>query len=221
MEWIKKHKSLVIIVAIVLTVIIIVLIAVSYTFSVRNQGERYEQRLTQLYGESVNSLSTCLDQGQVAAQVTKQEFESIKEILVDVAAARYVDDEGDTTDASEVLGGGSLFSGLQEAYPQIDQRSWQNLQTVVVGCRDEFQGAQNRVLNEARLFNEWRVSDDLFSSWIKQSFPSNELKVVTANGDTLYAMSAYDRITRVVAVDDANEAFESGELGEQDLFGEE
>ena len=92
------------------------------------------------------------------------------------------------------------------------------LQTVVVGCRDEFQGAQNRTLNEARTYNEWRVTDDIFNSQIKADFPSDELKVVTANGESLYGLAAYDRITRVVAVSDATSAFETGELGEQNLF---
>ncbi|MDB5163379.1 MAG: hypothetical protein JWO54_450 [Candidatus Saccharibacteria bacterium] len=218
MEWIKKNKVLVIVLAAVVLLGLIILIVISSIFSVRNEGERYEQRLTFLYGQSVNALSTCIDQGRTAAQVTQEEYDTIKETLVEVAAARYVDSEGNATDASGVLGGGQLISALQENYPQIDQRSWQNLQTLVIGCRDEFQGTQDRVLDQARYFNEWRVSDDVFNSWIKAEFPSDELKVVTSNGETLYAMSAYDRITRVVAVDDANEAFETGELGEQDLF---
>jgi hypothetical protein len=61
----------------------------------------------------------------------------------------------------------------------------------------------------------------VFNGWIKAGFPSNELKVVTPSGDTLYGMSAYDHITRVVTTEEANEAFETGELGEQDLFGNE
>jgi hypothetical protein len=220
MEWIQKNKTLVIVVAAVVAVAIVVLSVVSYVIAVRNEGERYEQRLTQLYNQSLNSLSTCIDQGRIAAQVTVQEFETLKEILVEVAAARYVDDAGNATDASEVLGGGAMFSAIIESYPTIDQRSWQNLQTLVIGCRDEFQGTQDRVQNEARTYNEWRVTDDIFNSWIKAEFPSDELKVTTADGDTLYGMAAYDRITRVVSVNEANLAFESGELAAQDLFEE-
>lgn len=181
-----------------------------------NEGERREQDLTALYNTSLISLSTCLDQGRTAAQVTEQEYESLKEILVEVAGARY--DSPST--ASNVIGGGQLFSAVVEAYPQIDQRSWQNLQTVVVGCRDEFQGSQDRIQASAAEYNRWRVSNDVFNGWIKSQFPSNELKVVTAVGDTLYGQSAYDRITRVVSVEGASQAFETGDLGEQDLFGE-
>lgn len=220
MEWIQKNKTLLIIAGAVAALVLVGVIIASYIFGVRNQGERYEQSLAALYNRSLNSLSTCIDQGRTAAQVTEREFESLKEILVDVTSARYVDGEGNDTDASNVLGGGQLFSAIVENYPSIDQRSWQNLQTLVVGCRDEFQGAQDRVQNEARTYNQWRVTDDIFNSWIKAEFPSEELKVTTPDGETLYGQAAYDRITRVVSVAEANTAFETGELAEQDLFGE-
>ena len=218
MVWIKKHVKLMIGLAAALVVALIVIVVVNNIYAEKNVGERKEQRLTQLYNQSLTSLSTCIDQGQIAAQVSEREFESLREVLVDVTAARYVDSAGNDTDASEVLGGGQLFSAVIENYPSIDQRSWHNLQTVVVGCRDEFQGSQDRVQNEALTYNEWRVTDNIFNSWIKADFPSNELKVKTADGDTLYAMAAYDRITRVVSVAEANSAFESGELAEQNLF---
>lgn len=192
---------------------------INYTIAVRNEGERKEQDLTALYSQSMNSLSTCLDQGDVAAQVTKAEYDSIKDILVETAAARYVDANGQPTDASGVLGGGQLISMLQENYPQIDQRSWQNLQTLVIGCREEFQGKQDQIQAFAADYNQWRVSDNLLNSWIKADFPSDELKVVTADGTSLYGRAAYDRITRVVATSAAIDAFESGTLESQDLFG--
>lgn len=219
MEWLKKNKVLVIVLAALVVIGLIILGVVSYTFSVKNEGERQEQDLTALYNQSLNSLSTCVDQGRTAAQVTEQEYQTIKETLVEVASARYVDADGQPTSASGVLGGGQLISALQENYPQIDQRDWQNLQTLVVGCRDEFQGSQDRIQVTAAAYNRWRVSDDILSQGIKSGFPSNELKVVKPNGETVYGQAAYDRITRVVSAEDANTAFESGSLGEQDLFG--
>jgi hypothetical protein len=220
MEWFIKNKVLVAVLGSLVVIGVVILGVIQFNFSVRNEGERQEQDLTALYNESVNSLSTCISQGSIAAQVTEQEFETIKEILVQVAAARYVDAAGNPTDASGVIGGGQLISALQENYPQIDQRSWQNLQTLVVGCRDEFQGSQDRIQVTAAAYNRWRVSDDLLTAPIKADFPSDELKVVLPSGDTLYGQSAYDRITRVVSVEEANTAFQTGTLEQQDLFGE-
>jgi|GEM_PF-3242294 len=219
MEWLKKNRTLVIVLGAVLVIGLIILGVVGYNYSVRNEGERQEQDLTALYNQSLNSLSTCIDQGRTAAQVTEEEYKTIKETLVEVASARYVTADGKPTNASGVLGGGQLISALTESYPQIDQRDWQNLQTLVVGCRDEFQGAQDHIQVNAAAYNKWRVTDNLFNAGIKAGFPSNELTVTTATGEHLYGQAAYDRITRVVSTEDANKAFESGSLDEQDLFG--
>lgn len=215
-EILKKYWWAVAVAALILVVIIVMAIlnSIQGTF---NEGERREQDLTALYNSSQVSLSTCLDQGRTAAQVTEEEYEKIEEILVNAAGARYTDE----STASTVIGGGTLFSAVVEAYPQIDQRSWQNLQTVVVGCRDEFQGSQDRIQAAAAEYNRWRVSNDIFNGWIKGQFPSNELMVMTPAGKPLYAMSAYVQITQVVTAEEAKLAFETGELGEQDLFGDE
>ena len=203
--------------AVVVVVVIVVIGVINTIKGTFNEGERQEQTLTALYNESINSLSTCLDQGRVAAQVSQEEFEQLKGVLTEVVGVRY--QEGD--DVSEVLGGGSAFSAIVEAYPQIDQRSWQNLQTTVVGCRDEFQGSQDRIQANAANYEKWRVTDDAFNWWIKDQFPSDELTVTLPSGTPLYGRAAFEHITRVVTVAEANLAFESGMLGEQDLFGED
>lgn len=216
--FVKKYLKPIIAAIVVVVLGFSILAYVNYTIGVRNEGERQEQDLSALYNQSKASLSACLDQGQIAAQVTEKEYDSLKEILVGTASARYVDANGNSTNASGVLGGGQFISALQENYPQVDQRSWQNLQTVVVGCRDEFQGKQDQIQVFAATFNKWRVSNNLVNANIKSDFPSNELKVTTETGDTLYGMAAYDRITRVVSVADATKAFETGKLDQQDLF---
>lgn len=218
-SFISKNKTLLTVAGAFVALVVVIIMIASYTISQRNAGERREQDLSALYNQSQISLSTCFDQGNVAAQVTEKEYESIKEILVGAASARYVDDNSTPARANDALGGGQLISALQENYPQVDQRSWQNLQTLVIGCRDEFQGTQNRIQSNAASYNKWRESENLANGWIKSSFPSDKLKIVTADGTTLYGQSAYDRIVKVVAVDEAINAFETGRLEEQDLFG--
>lgn len=216
---VQQHRKWFIIGGAVLLVVAIIAY-IGYTNSVRNAGERQEQTLSGLYNTSIISLSTCFDQGRIAAQVTEEEFAAVQEVLEGAVSARYVDASGNPTDASGVFAGGQLISALQEQYPEIDQRSWQNLQTVVVGCRDEFQGTQERIQASAVSYNQWRVSDvPVFNSWVKASFPSDELRITTSNGQTLYGQAAYDQITRPVAVTSAIESFENGEMVEQELFG--
>ncbi len=225
MEWIKKHKTFVISavsgLAAVIAIVIVWAIIASYTIAVRNEGETYEKRLTTLYNTSLLSLSTCLDQGRVAAQVTEREYESVKDILVDVTGARYFMIDGEQTNASEALGGGRLISALTESYPQIDQRSWQNLQILVIGCRDEVQGTQERLQFEAANYNTWRIQDDIFNGGIKADFPSDELVVTKSDGTTLYGRSAYEQIIRVPSVEGAQVSFDTGQMVEQDLSGDD
>ena len=222
-NWIAKNKVLFgVLLGLVIVGLLVVIGVVgvnSYTLGIRNEGERQEQDLTALSNEARISLSTCLDQGTIAAQVTKEEYKTIKEILVETTSARYVDASGKPTDASGVLGGGKLISALQENYPQVDQRDWQNLQTLVVGCRDEFQGSQDHIQAAAAAYNKWRVSDDILNQGIKSQFPSNQLVVVKPDGTKLHGQDAYDYITTPISTADANKAFESGVLDPQDLFG--
>ena len=207
----------------VIALVVVVIVAVFTVSTINmikgtfNEGERMEQKLTALYSNSLGTLSECLDKGRVAAQVSVEEFERLKDVLTEVVGVRY--EEG--SDVSEVLGGGSAFSAIVEAYPQIDQRSWQNLQVVVVGCRGEFQAAQERIQADASIYEQWRVSEDAFNGWIKEQFPSDELFVITPSGVPLDGRAAFEHITRVVTLEEANKAFESGVLGEQDLFGDD
>lgn len=215
-----RYKKPIIIAAVVATIVVVVIGTINWVYAVRNQGEAQQERIEALYKQSRNSLSTCIDQGATAAQVTEREFETLRDLLTSVATARYVDASGEATNAAGVLGGGQLISALQESYPEIDQRSWQNLQTLVIGCRDEFQSAQDRIFIDAAEFEAWIQRDNLFNAWIKGGFPSDTLDVEDlATGETLTGAAALDYMTRVISVEAANEAFETGTLEQQDLFG--
>lgn len=212
----RKYKMLIIVLGVVVAVAIAVWAVVSYNIRENNKGETHEQRLSQVYSNSIITLSACLDKGRVAAQVSQEQFNQVEDLLVNTAAARYTDDSA----ASAAIEGGQMFSGVAESYPDIDMTTWNNLQTVVVGCRDEFKGSQQRIQQEARVYNEWRVNNNILNTGIKAGFPSDELRVTMPDGTPLSGMAAYSFITREVTVEDAKAAFQEGELGEQDLFGD-
>lgn len=218
--WFARNTKLVVIAAAVVAVIIAVLMIVQYNFTVRNEGEAMQEDVEALYKQSQNSLSACIDQGMVSAQVTQQERESLRDTLTEVASARYTDASGNPTNASGVLGGGQLISMLQENYPQVSDRLFLSLQTTVVGCRKEFQGTQDRLAVFTRDYNNWRQTDNLLNFSIKQEFPSETLDVKNlTTGETITGAPALAYMTRAITVEAAKEAFESGTLGEQDLFG--
>lgn len=217
---IEGRKTLVMIVAAVVAFGLI-FATVSWTFGVKNEGEAMQERLESLHDQSRASLSACIDQGAVAAQVTEREFEALGDVLTEVASARYTEN-GQPTNASNVLGGGQLISALQENYPDIDQRSWQNLQTLVIGCRGEFESSQNRIFIDAQAFETWKQTDNPISYFVKKNFPTDSLDVENlATGETLTGADALAYITRVIEVSEARDAFETGERLEQDLFGDD
>ena len=219
MEWIKKHLAIAVVVVLAVVAGITALSILQYRIAVTNEGEMLQENIETRYKNAQVSLSACLDKGRVAAQVTEREFELIRGILVDTASARYTDANGEPSPAAASIGTGRAFSGLAENYPTIDQRSWQSLQSTVVGCRDAFAGAQEALFYQANQLDQWTLSDNLFNQGIKDNFPTDELDVVdTATSTTLYGQGALDYMTRVIMVEDAREAYETGELGEQDLF---
>lgn len=233
MEWFNKNKKLVIIAgSIIAAIVVVLLVWLSIATAInntRNEGEVLENKLTATYNKSVLSLGTCIDEGRVAAQVTEKEYATVKAILVETAAARYVTVDGERTNATDALGGGQFISALHEEYPEIDQRSWQNLQTLVVGCRERFKGTQEEIQFRAASFENWIELDDPIGGWIKDEFPSDDLKIqvyqdLNGNGiedDYLYGEDAFTRIMNPVTAEGAKIAFDSGVLEEQDVFGDE
>lgn len=211
-SWFARHKALVIGVVVVVAIIIA---AVAGPYIVRNEGERHEQLLVGQYNNSTTALSTCLDQSQAAMQVGDEHSRQVREILTEVTSARYEEIDG----TRPALGRGQMFSMIQEAYPDIDMTVWNKVYDTVIGCRDTFQNAQDRLQGTAVRYNQWRVSDSPLDSWIKDEFPSEELKITTPDGQKLDGQEAYDQITRVVLVKDAKTAFQDGEMPTQDLTG--
>lgn len=206
-------------------VVVVLLIGVfsvwSYRKGVGNQGERMQERIETAHRNAQTELSKCLDQGRVGAQVAQQEFDQIKGILVDTASARYVDKDGNPTNAAESIGGGQLFSVVQEAYPSIDQSTFQDLMGVVVGCRDGFANEQKRLFHEINDFNTWVQQDNVWNQGIKNNFPTKTLTALDyASGKTLKGQDALDYMSRVILVKDARDSYATGDQTDQDLFGD-
>ena len=215
-----KRPAALISVGVAFALVIGVLGIWQYRKSVENEGQALQERLEQTHQMAQNSLSACLDQGQVAAQVADQEFTRLEDVLAGAVSARYVDSDGRALNGDAASG--AAFSAIVEAYPDVDQASFQNLQAIVVGCRDEYQGAQDRLFNEATVLETWVQTDNIWNQEIKNNFPTDGLETIDYDtGEVLTGQAALDHMTRVILVGDARAAYASGELGEQDLFGDD
>lgn len=220
--WFQNNKGLGFGLIGLIAVGVLVVVFMSWKINIENQGEALQERIEEAHANSRIALSACIDQGNLGAQTAEEEFDRIGEILLEVAAARY----NDGSSAEAALGQeGALFSVIFEAYPDIDPTSFQNLQAIVVGCRDAFANAQERVQANVVALDTWIVAAPFRQNWIRNNFPTETLDAVSVDPATgaevtLTGQDALDYLERPVLVADADTAFESGELEEQDLFGD-
>ncbi len=209
-NWVKKHVPLVVAAAVV---VVIGLVTLLWTQSVANEGKKQQYDIVQLQTRVETSISTCLDTGRIQAQVAQQEFAALKDVLVNVTAARYEGGDGALSQ------GGALISALQENYPQIDQSTWRKLSDVIVGCRQDIKDAQDQLQGNVNRFRNWTTGGVFLEPIIRNNFP-NELLVTTdrTTGAKLTGKDALDYLSRVISVQDAKEAMKTGTLPDQDLF---
>ncbi len=76
-----------------------------------------------------------------SVQVTKAQQDSIKEIIVANATAR-------------TTSGGELMKMVTESIPNIDTKTFQNLQNIIVGSRDSFTFRQKELIGIAEEYNK-------------------------------------------------------------------
>lgn len=223
-EFFDKNRSTLIkagiALALVLVLFIVWLMWASWKQGINNQGNETQQKIVALEKKVETQLSTCLDNSRVGAQVAEKEFNAVKDVLTSVASARYVDKDGNATNASGALGGGQFISALQENYPQISQESWKHLMDIVIGCRKDVRDDQDRLQHDAADFRAWTQTGGVFSSKIRNNFPNKNLTAHDAlNNKDLTGSEALAYLTRVIKTSEATKAIDTATMPDQDLFG--
>jgi hypothetical protein len=192
----------------------------SYRQGVRNDGVGQQRNVLTLERQFEIGLSNCLDKSNIAGQIARQEYASIKDILTDVVSARYVDDNGNATRASSTLGGGAFISSLHEQYPQIDLSTWKKFMDTALGCRDDVSDLQSRLQGYAGTFDTWTQTGGVFTKSIHAEFPTIALKAYNAKEHRdVFGREALDYLTRVIKTKEAADAIDSGTMPDQNLTG--
>lgn len=214
MELIKKYKWAAAI-AVLLVLGLIVYGVMSWHNGIMNTGREKQRDLVTLNRGIETSLSNCLDSGATAAKVVLQQNTSLKDLYVKTAAARYENDSA----ANEAIRGGSMFSAIRESYPTIDQKTWNDLLTLVVACRKDVKDAQDRLQHDAGEFDKWRTTGGVIERTVRNNFPNDELTATDQKGNVLIGDAALKYLTKVISIADAKSAMDTGKMPEQDLFG--
>lgn len=209
-SWVKNHVGIVVTALAVLLAIISVLVFLSWKNSIYNEGFGKQRAVLTQYNMYQTSLSTCLDQTNIGAQVASEEYEQVKNVLTTVVGARY----GDEGALSE---GGAFVSALAEQYPEIDRSLWKQLMTTALGCRSQVAGVNNELQALAGRFETWSRQGAWYAKPLRNNWPNGDLRVAGLTGP-LSGQDALLFIITPITTGQATQAILTHEMPEQDLF---
>jgi len=210
--WVKKHLKLAIGLAVAIVVLIASLGIVGWVNGIQNDGFTRQQQVDLEYGNMQIELSKCLDNSMKSAQIAQAERDSLKDILVGTASARYPDGAGPAN--SQIA-----ITAIHEAYPNVSDELFKQLMTIVVGCRNQFAGEQEKLRWVAINFNTWTQTGEWYEKPIRGSlFPDDRLKATGADGRVITGRAALEFITQPILTGDAGDATKTKTMPEQTLF---
>lgn len=207
MEFVKKYKKLIVGAAIALVLIIVGSSLLGWVNDTRNTGIQKETALVAQYQDNQNELSGYILKFNESLGIADRQSNKLNDILLDAVKGRYDNDSSLNPGT-----GGSMFSAITEAYPDLTATSevYAKVQDLVVSGRDAYKNKQSLLLDRIRDYNSWRETD-LARSWLVDTlgFPSDNLKVTVGN-NTYRGLDALDQISRLVLTEDAVTAYETG-----------
>lgn len=181
-------------------------------------GVQREIRLSRQYESLKTGLDAFLSTAREQAGVTKAQSASFDKIMLDAVSGRY-QNNGEPTAAQP--GTGSLFSAIQEAYPNLDtlNSSYSRILDTISSGRTAFANNQNKLQDQIREFDQWRKSGIIHSFVVGSIMGIPDGNLVTVNGnDRKTGEAAYNVMTHVITSNLTQGAFKSGDLESQDFF---
>lgn len=176
-----------------------------YTNNVRNEGIRHEAALVAQYQDNQNELSTYILQFNESLGIADRQSERLNTILVEAVKGRY---DGNMEPGT----GGSMFSAITEAYPDLtaSTASYEKVQELVISGRNAYKNKQSMLLDRIRVYETWSESGLIRSSVVDSlGFPSERLEA-RVGGDVARGRDALDRMKTLVLVGEAVESYETG-----------
>ena len=160
-----------------LTILVIILVlilgvlggGVLYGISINNDEVGLRNLIAAKQRDNVSELDNMQKKIEQAAQVAPAQMAALKEVIVGYAAAR--NGGGDH--------GGAFINAVHEAIPNVDQRTFANLQNIITGSRDAWTQRQKEILDLKRAHDDLRTMFP--SSLICGSRPEIQVQIVTSS----------------------------------------
>lgn len=208
MDFIKSHLKLVVPVAVVLVLLIV---GVSFYGSVNKTRDQLivkEKSLNAQYLANQNELSTYILQFKETMGVADAGSDKLNEILSDAISGRY---DGNMTPGT----GGSMFSAITEAYPDLTatSASYAKVQDLVISGRNAYKNTQNLLLDKIRDYETWTTSGITRSFMVKNLLgaPTDGLRA-TVGKQTFKGQDALDKMNEIVLSGDAIKSYDTGTM---------
>lgn len=116
-----------------------VIFAVFYTVSVLNTETRLKNLISAKQKDNTSEYDNMWKKISQSVQVTELQKDALKDIFVEYANAR-----------TGSGGGGSLAKWVQESVPNVDTKTFENLQNIITASRDRWTLRQKEILDYGR-----------------------------------------------------------------------
>lgn len=189
------------------TILLLLLILFPWYNSLRNQGIDQVNVLNATYQSNQNELSQYAASFYEQIGVVQAKSDKMDQIIKDAVSGRY--DNGSS--AVEAVRGGSFFSAVVEAYPQLGGLDvYDKVVTFVQGGREAFKNKQNILLDQIRTFDSWRQKGIIRSRLVSFSDPMQRLEARIGT-TVVRGQAALDQMKLIVTDAATNKAFQTGQ----------
>jgi len=196
-----------------LALVMICIFGYSYFNGLNSNIVSTETRLTALYKGNQVELDSYAKKIEEATGIANVKSDKLKQVLRDAVSGRYGDGKDEL--GSKQGQGGSFFSAIKEAYPDIKGQLdlYDRIVDQVFAGREAFKQKQVYLLDQIREYKRW-MNDGLVQSRVIKGVlgaPTDLLVANTGKGRNLYGRAALDQMELVVTSKRTNDSFESGE----------
>jgi ABC-type Na+ efflux pump permease subunit len=202
-----RTKKLIIFGGIAVALIIALIIGYSTVNSARGGAIERENRIVAQYGDNKNELSRNILTINETLGIADRQSEKLNDILSDAIQGRY---DG----AMEPGTGGSMFSAIAEAYPDLTATTemYSKVQDEVISNRASFKNYQSKLIDMVAEYKTWTTAD-LFRSFVLDTFVGGtptDLMVIEEGGETYTGQAALDRASRIITTPEVEDIYDSG-----------
>jgi hypothetical protein len=206
---VKLSTGKIIAIVAVLTAVAIGIVFAVNIAGINQAGYGKESKLNAQFLSNQNALSDCVTKIRETANIAGAEADKFEAVMVEAIKGRY---DGRTANP------GQMFSAITEQYPDLKPLSaaFERVHTTVVGCRSDYRGKQDKLLDMLSTYDSWRLS--WFVNTFGTDFPSQNL-IARIGGDTSRkGQAALDQMYTIVVTKDTVDAYNSGTMTAEQPF---